>query len=150
MRPLQQLLHLGINMMSYKFSNNLFYPYALELEYAAAGSWPIKGVDVNEEVFLEFTGTPPNGKILITGGDDLPAWGDEPSLPDDILYERELSDINSLYDEDISIISHKLTRIYLFHGESEVAMKSQVYVELNERKSKYAADLDALDIKYGG
>ncbi|EJR7285186.1 tail fiber assembly protein [Citrobacter freundii] len=63
----------------------MFYPYALEDEYRAAGLWPESGHDVDESLFAIFTGQPPAGKTRIAGVDELPAWGDiPPQTPEQI------------------------------------------------------------------
>ncbi|BEJ34880.1 hypothetical protein OIPHN330_35000 [Citrobacter freundii] len=36
--------------------------YLLKDEYEAAGMWPENGIDVSDEVSVEFTGQPPEGK----------------------------------------------------------------------------------------
>lgn len=61
-------------MMSYKFSNNLFYPYALESDYKTAGSWPEDGMDVNEDIYDEFSGIAPEGMLCGTDSDGYPCW----------------------------------------------------------------------------
>ena len=65
-------------MNTYKFANNMFYPYTLEDDYKSAGTWPDDGCDVTDDIYSEFTGEPPPGKIRITGEDGMPAWGDIP------------------------------------------------------------------------
>nr|WP_099124051.1 tail fiber assembly protein [Xenorhabdus stockiae] len=64
--------------MKYKYSDNLFYPYALKADYIKSGIWPDTGIDVDESVFAQWTAPPPVGKMRITGSDGLPAWGDIP------------------------------------------------------------------------
>ncbi|WP_227658106.1 hypothetical protein [Enterobacter cancerogenus] len=50
--------------MNYWFSpkNNAFYPVALKESYEAAGSLPDDIIDVSDDIFIEFSGTPPEGK----------------------------------------------------------------------------------------
>lgn len=58
--------------------NNLLLSYVLKAEYEAAGMWPENGIDVSDEVSAEFTGQPPEGKIMGVGNDGMPAWVDIP------------------------------------------------------------------------
>lgn len=58
--------------------NNLLLSYVLKAEYETAGMWPENGIDVSDEVSAEFTGQPPEGKMLGVGNDGMPAWVDLP------------------------------------------------------------------------
>lgn len=134
----------------YSAKNNAFFPVSIQEQFESNG-WDLSdAIVVENEVAAEFMGNAPSGKVRVAGSNGLPAWADEPSVPDDILYEQELKEINSSFDEDVSSLVLKFSRIGLFDGETEATKKYELYAELQERKSKYAADLDALDIKYGG
>ena len=61
----------------YSAANNMFYPYEYRPQYELSGDWPSDGIDVSDDVFAEFTGTPPEGKMR-GPVDDLPAWVDIP------------------------------------------------------------------------
>ena len=52
--------------------------YLLKSEYEARGLWPEDGVDVSDAISEEFTGQPPEGKMLGVGSDGMPAWVDTP------------------------------------------------------------------------
>ncbi|MBD2786383.1 tail fiber assembly protein [Xenorhabdus sp. DI] len=65
----------------YRYADNAFHPYVLKQDYINAGSWPDEGIDVDETVFNEFTGQPPEGKQRVTGSDGLPTWEDIPPSP---------------------------------------------------------------------
>lgn len=69
----------------YSAIDNAFYPYSLEDEYKAAGSWPEDGIDVEDSVFQQFTAEAPKGKVRVAGDDKLPTWGDVPALTHDEL-----------------------------------------------------------------
>ncbi|OWF73225.1 hypothetical protein B4903_21985 [Yersinia frederiksenii] len=66
--------------MKYLFSekNNSFYPYALIDDYIKIGTWPFDGLEVGEDTFSLYSGSPPIGKMRgsING---QPAWVDLPS-----------------------------------------------------------------------
>lgn len=65
--------------MNYLFSETgFFYPFNLKEKYVKSGNWPESGVEVEESVFLEFTGQPPEGKVCRRGTDGLPVWVDAP------------------------------------------------------------------------
>lgn len=68
-------------------SQNKFFPVVLKPNYEKAGVWPVDGVDVAYEVYLEFIANPPEGK---TRGvvDVMPAWIDKPAPSHEQLASR--------------------------------------------------------------
>ncbi|KML21397.1 hypothetical protein VL10_18575 [Leclercia adecarboxylata] len=66
--------------MNYVYSskNDAFYPLELKDLYVAAKTWPVDGIEVEESCFIEFTSTPPEGKVRAGGDDGLPEWKDIP------------------------------------------------------------------------
>ncbi|MDR3538242.1 MAG: hypothetical protein P4L71_17235, partial [Acetobacteraceae bacterium] len=54
-----------------------FYPVELQADYVAAGSWPADGVEISDQVWETFKGSPPDGKIR-GAVDGAPAWVDAP------------------------------------------------------------------------
>ncbi|WP_293797186.1 tail fiber assembly protein [uncultured Pantoea sp.] len=83
----------------YSASKNSFFPTSMKGVYAAAGSWPADGVEIEDEVFIEFALSTPNGKVRIVGDNGLPAWGDIP-LPtrDEVIAIAELDRKNLIND----------------------------------------------------
>ncbi len=70
-------------MSKYRYSaeTNEFFPYALEINYRAAGHWPDAGVDFDENAFMEWKiENAPEGKMRIAGEGGMPAWQDTPPL----------------------------------------------------------------------
>ncbi|MBS9422506.1 tail fiber assembly protein [Photorhabdus caribbeanensis] len=69
-----------MNDNNYVFSalNKAFYPLSLQQDYIEAGSWPNDSISVTDDIFNEFSGIPPIGKILSSGEDGLPCWEDIP------------------------------------------------------------------------
>ncbi|HGY4929516.1 TPA: tail fiber assembly protein [Citrobacter braakii] len=65
--------------MSYIFSatDNAFYPLSMRQQYADAGTWPENGIQVSDDIFNEFTGPAPAGKIRGVVN-EMPAWVDLP------------------------------------------------------------------------
>jgi len=68
--------------MNYWFSpkTNAFYPFALKKSYELAGSLPDDLVEVTDDIFNEFSGAPPAGKVRVAGKDSLPCWEDLPMI----------------------------------------------------------------------
>ncbi|ENA0202727.1 tail fiber assembly protein [Salmonella enterica] len=64
--------------MNYIYSaiNNSFYPSSMKDDYQRAGTWPDDAVEVDDNVYLEFTSEPPEEKMRIAGENGLPVWGD--------------------------------------------------------------------------
>lgn len=65
--------------MNYIFSNtdNAFYPLSMRQQYTDAGTWPENGIRVSDDIFNEFTGPAPAGKIRGVVN-EMPAWVDLP------------------------------------------------------------------------
>ncbi|MEG1111436.1 MAG: tail fiber assembly protein, partial [Hafnia sp.] len=61
----------------YDAKTNGFYPLSLKEVYESKGAWPLAGIEVDEEKFLQFQ-SPPAGKVRGAGIDGLPAWVDIP------------------------------------------------------------------------
>ena len=58
-----------------------FFPLSLKDSYISAGTWPKDdGEVVDEDVFLEYTAQPPDGKIRASSPDGMPCWIDIPPL----------------------------------------------------------------------
>lgn len=66
------------------------------------------------------------------------------------LYEIELQAINDAYQTDTNSLALEYGRAGLFDGKNEAAKKAIIYAKLQARNAQYSADLDALDVKYGG
>lgn len=60
----------------YSANNNSFYFESLLNRYSDA---PPDLIIVSEDVFNEFAGSPPNGKMRVPDEHGLPAWGDIPA-----------------------------------------------------------------------
>jgi len=76
--------------MNYLYSGsvNAFFPYSMQSDYEASGTWPASGVDVEEDVFSEFTAPAPAGRQR--GADDkgYPVWLDIPPLTQEQVTEQ--------------------------------------------------------------
>ncbi|HBN5712207.1 tail fiber assembly protein [Morganella morganii] len=69
-----------LNTYLFSATENAFYPYELRESYEAAGTWPEKGIDVDESVFFEFTQNVPDGKMRDSDKKGNPVWVDIPPL----------------------------------------------------------------------
>jgi len=67
-------------MYYYSKNTKLFYPVALRLDYEAAHTLPDDCIEVDASIFNEFTGCPPDGKILSFDNNEMPMWHDAPPL----------------------------------------------------------------------
>ncbi|CAQ83403.1 MULTISPECIES: tail fiber assembly protein [Photorhabdus] len=99
-----------MNDKNYVFSalNKAFYPISLQQDYIAAGSWPNDPLPVTDDIFNEFSGIPPAGKILSSGEDALPCWEDiPPPTKEELIYiaENQKAQFISLANEKITPLS---------------------------------------------
>ena len=66
-----------MNKYFYDVATNAFYPIAMKEIYESNVNFD-NAKEVDEELFIEYSGEPPKGKIRIAGEDGFPAWGDIP------------------------------------------------------------------------
>ncbi|EGT5759873.1 tail fiber assembly protein [Cronobacter sakazakii] len=90
----------------YDAVTNAFYPLAMQADYEAAGMWPEKGVEIDEETFAAFQ-KPPTGKMRIAGDDGYPAWADIPPPTHDELVAMADAQKQSLINEANEHINSK-------------------------------------------
>lgn len=62
----------------YSPSMNAFYPLSLQSHYEQFEAWPGDGNEVDEAVFVKYSGVPPEGKMRGSSTDGRPAWVDIP------------------------------------------------------------------------
>lgn len=80
-----------MNKYLYDARTNAFYPIAMKEIYESNGIKFDNVNEVDEELFIEFSGEPPKGKIRIVGEDGFPAWGDiPPPMPEEQIAAAEL------------------------------------------------------------
>ena len=75
----------------YDAKTNAFYPLSLKADYEKSNTWPESGVEVGNEIFMEFVRFNP-GKIRVPGTGGIPVWVDKPKPTKDELIasaERE-------------------------------------------------------------
>ncbi|EPD1904795.1 tail fiber assembly protein [Escherichia coli] len=90
-----------MNKYLYDSKTNAFYPFILKADYERSNTWPENGVEVGEDVFLEFVRANP-GKVRIAGDNGMPVWADTPEPTQEQLIasatrekQRRLDDANN-------------------------------------------------------
>ncbi|MFU0913051.1 tail fiber assembly protein [Kluyvera intermedia] len=123
-------------MNEYYFSpsTNAFYPSLMFDDYNAAKTLPDDLNSVSKEVFIEFSGLPPQGKIRAPGSDGMPSWQDVPPPT----HEEEVATADAqkqlLIDQANAYISSKQ-----WPGKAAMGRLSDT------EKEQYNAWLDNLD-----
>ncbi|PWI80799.1 tail fiber assembly protein [Enterobacter sp. CGMCC 5087] len=101
-----------MNKYFYDVSTNAFYPIAMKEIYESNGMNFDNAKEVDEELFIEYSGEPPKGKIRIAGEDGFPDWGDiPPPTKDELIANANQKKISLIADAqgEISIWQTELT-----------------------------------------
>ena len=101
-----------MNKYFYDVSTNAFYPIAMKEIYESNGMNFDNAKEVDEELFIEYSGEPPKGKIRIAGEDGFPDWGDiPPPTKDELIANANQKKISLIADAQgkISIWQTELT-----------------------------------------
>ncbi|EML0037918.1 MULTISPECIES: tail fiber assembly protein [Enterobacter] len=136
-----------MNRYLYDAVTNAFYPLALKSIYQESGSWPAKGVDVDEETYEEFQ-NPPTGKVRAPDSEGNPSWVDIPPAPNEDLRKAALSMLSNTYQDDIEKLNRAWLAAAVNDGVNETTKKDAVLVQINARKSQYATDRAAIIAQY--
>lgn len=136
-----------MNRYLYDSVTNAFYPLALKSIYQESGSWPAKGVDVDEETYEEFQ-NPPTGKVRAPDSEGNPSWVDIPPAPNEDLRKAALSMLSNTYQDDIEKLNRAWLAAAVNDGVNETTKKDAVLVQINARKSQYATDRAAIIAQY--
>ena len=136
-----------MNRYLYDAVTNAFYPLALKSIYQESGSWPAKGVDVDEETYEEFQ-NPPTGKVRAPDSEGNPSWVDIPPAPNEDLRKAALSMLSNTYQDDIEKLNRAWLAAAVNDGVNETTKKDAVLVLINARKSQYATDRAAIIAQY--
>ncbi|EAC1938297.1 TPA: tail assembly chaperone [Escherichia coli] len=91
-------------MYLYSKLKNLFFLKDNEDSYRAAGVLPDDCIDVDDDLFNEFS-QPKAGKVRVVGADGLPKWGDAPSLTDDEVFAANIEKKAALIAEAGQVIA---------------------------------------------
>ena len=136
-----------MNRYLYDAVTNAFYPLALKSIYQESGSWPAKGVDVDEETYEEFQ-NPPTGKVRAPDSEGNASWVDIPPAPNEDLRKAALSMLSNTYQDDIEKLNRAWLAAAVNDGVNETTKKDAVLVQINARKSQYATDRAAIIAQY--
>ncbi|MGQ3925289.1 tail fiber assembly protein [Mixta calida] len=115
--------------MNYWFSpkNNAFYPEALKEAYKSAGTLPDDLKDVSDEVFMEFSGMPPAGKIRGADNSGCPCWiaMPVPEVSEDEIKARarKLRDDFILATDRMLVVDYTINDIPLTDEQREELLK---------------------------
>lgn len=137
-------------MSNYLYSpqDNSFYPKLLESDYKLAGTWPDDAIEIESDVFYEFSGTPPEGKQRGAGSDGMPHWVDIPPLPNSVVLAGIISSLGVDYKNEIAELNAAYLSAIVSDGPSEVAKQQVVRDQISARKAKYASDIADAKEKY--
>lgn len=102
-----------MNTYFYSAETNAFYLAENINFYKANGSWPTGVRAVDDSVFDEFAGVPPDGKVRAAGSDGLPAWVNKPSPTPGQLIAFAEQKRTSLLAQANSVISDWKTELSL-------------------------------------
>lgn len=91
----------------YSPSHNAFYLTVLKTEYELSGNWPEDGVEISDNLFIEYTSTPPDGKERGVGDDGMPCWVDLPEPTTEELIAAAESKRQQLINEANTCINNK-------------------------------------------
>ncbi|EDC8080724.1 tail fiber assembly protein [Salmonella enterica subsp. enterica serovar Agona] len=121
----------------YSPANNVFYPYANEDAYRAAGVWPEIGVDFDEDGFIQWKSeNAPAGKIRVAGSDGMPAWGNAPEL------SREDQQASNEMKKS-SILSYSTNQIVVF--QTKLLMGRKLSDAESAQLNKWMDYIDAIN-----
>ncbi|WP_350307007.1 tail fiber assembly protein [Photorhabdus viridis] len=137
-----------MNEKNYVFSalNKAFYPLSLQQDYIEAGSWPNDPISVTDDIFNEFSGMPPIGKILSSGEDGLPCWEDIPPPTKEQLIsiaEIQRTQFLSLANEKITPLSDAVELDMATNEEAQLLKEWKKYrIMLNRVDTSKALEID--------
>ncbi|MGX9311136.1 tail fiber assembly protein [Pantoea ananatis] len=131
-------------MNNYIFSakNNAFYPVSLRSDYERAGSWPEDGIEIEDDVFKQFSGTAPAGMFRCAGADGLPLWGNLPPATEEDKVEAAKYQKNFLINTAINVINGKQ-----WAGKSSLGRLSSEEIKTYNIWLDYLDKLEKMDIK---
>lgn len=135
-------------MYKYSASKNAFYPDSLIPEYTNSGTLPDDLLDVSDDIFMEYTGIPPSGKLRGADENGMPTWLNEPDIPNQKKLIAALSAIGKQYQDDVTTMNIAWLAAAVSDGVNETAKKDAVIAQINDRKTKYAADRAAIIAQY--
>ncbi|EJK7984194.1 tail fiber assembly protein [Citrobacter koseri] len=91
----------------YSPSHNAFYLTALKAEYELSDNWPEDGMEISDDLFIQYTSTPPDGKERGVDSDGMPCWVDLPEPTTEELIAAAESKRQQLINEANTCINNK-------------------------------------------
>lgn len=129
-------------------SSLVFIPEHRADEYASSG-WALTGYHlVSEDIFNEFSGNPPSGKIKGADENGMPCWSDAPPIPNIELRKAALAVLIATYQDDIEKLNRSWLAAAVNGGVNETAKKDVVLTQITARKTQYANDRAAIIAQY--
>lgn len=122
-------------------SNNAFYPFSMKDDYESAGSWPSSGVEVSEDVFLNFTSKHNENKVLGSDEQGMPAWKEIPPLSQEEAIECAEADRQSRI-----LAANDFINIKQWLGKAALGRLNDLDKEQYNRWLDYLDLLVALDV----
>ncbi|MFM2482788.1 phage tail assembly chaperone [Celerinatantimonas sp. YJH-8] len=97
--------------MQYSPSRNMFFNPDWQSRYQASGTWPDDLIDIEADIFDEYTGIAPDGKQRQSDPDGHPCWADLPQPTDDQKQAAQAAVIRSRRDALVDRVSREINRL---------------------------------------
>jgi hypothetical protein len=122
----------------YSPNSNMFFDGDMIDAYKSAGSWPTDAKKVSGDIFMEYTGTPPSGKVRVSNGKG-PEWADiPPPTKEEILAFAE--------NEKAKLISYASEKILPLQDAVDLEMATDSELEQLSAWKKYRMLLNRIDV----
>lgn len=131
----------------YDAVTNAFFPFSLQEDYVAAGTWPANGVEVDEATFAAFQNPPP-GKVRAADSEGNPSWVDIPPIPNSELRKAALASLSKVYQDDIFKLHMAWVAAGVNDGSNEIPKKDVVLAQISARTTQYSSDRAAIIAQY--
>lgn len=121
----------------YSPNSNMFFDGDMIDAYKLAGSWPTDAKKVSDDVFMEYTGAPPSGKVRVSN-DKGPEWADiPPPTKEEIVAFAE--------NEKAKLISYASERILPLQDAVDLDMATESEVKELAGLKKYRVLLNRIN-----
>ncbi|HFK4779078.1 TPA: tail fiber assembly protein [Citrobacter koseri] len=91
----------------YSPSKNAFFLVSKMTEHKLVGNWPEDGVEISDDLFIQYTSTPPGGKERGAGKNGMPCWVDLPEPTTEELIAAAESKQQQLINEANAYINNR-------------------------------------------
>ncbi|SQB45633.1 tail fiber assembly protein [Citrobacter koseri] len=91
----------------YSPSKNAFFLVSKMAEHKLEGNWPEDGVEISDDLFIQYTSTPPDGKERGVRDDGMPCWVDLPAPTKEDLIAAAESKQQQLINEANAYINNR-------------------------------------------